>query len=319
MYTPAEYGKILQMSTKKRVLVEGRDDYYLILALFEEFLGTEWRDVYNIEIDKAENSISGPGNRQTIENVVKLVSKTDLRDKLVGLVDREFRNFNWDNGVLIDQIKKHFIDDRILWTRGHSAENYFLDENILRIPFRDVSGEIFQKAYDMFRKDLDSYMRIACKISLTSLILNYLKRIRASLGWDIIDDNARLNIDNWKFHLGRIGFDVSDIEKIVDTYSEIGTVIDATDIETVRWFCDGHLSFFFLWCAFAKCAYMVPEQVNDKRKVAQGILKYGDATRFNSCASAWAKSSRTNSCEYPKELFILLNVTERSEGIYHDF
>ena len=28
MYTPAEYGKILQMSTKKRVLVEGRDDYY---------------------------------------------------------------------------------------------------------------------------------------------------------------------------------------------------------------------------------------------------------------------------------------------------
>ena len=108
----------------------------------------------------------------------------------------------------------------------------------------------------------------------------YLKRIRASLGWDIIDDNARLNIDNWKFHLGRIGFDVSDIEKIVDTYLEIGTVIDATDIETVRWFCDGHLSFFFLWCAFAKCAYMVPEQVNDKRKVAQSILKYGDATRF---------------------------------------
>ena len=144
----------------------------LILALFEELLGTEWRDVYNIEIDKAENSISGPGNRQAIENVVKLVSKTDLRDKLVGFVDREFRNFNWDNGVLIDQIKKHFIDDRILWTRGHSTENYFLDENILRIPFRDVSGEIFQKAYDMFRKDLNSYMRIACKISLTSLNLN---------------------------------------------------------------------------------------------------------------------------------------------------
>ena len=313
MYTPVEYSKILQMSAKRRVLVEGRDDYYLILALFDEFLGVEWRDVYNIEIDKAENSISAPGNRQAIESVVRLVANTDLREKLVGLVDREFRNFDWGDGKILDQLQSHFVDDRLLWTRGHSAENYFLDKAILRVPFRDVSGEIFQKAYDIFVNHIDSYLRIASKLSLTALTLNYMKRIRASLGWDIISESADLDVEKWTTHLNAIGFNLLEIKKIISAYSEIGVIIDSTDVKTVRWFCDGHLSFFFLWCSFAKCVYIATDSVNDKNLMAHCILKYGDETRFNSCASAWAKSSKVNLCEYPKELFDMLNLSERDE------
>lgn len=315
MYTPVEYSKLLQMSSKRRVLVEGRDDYYLILALFDEFLGVEWRDKYDIEIDKAENSIRASGNRQAIESVVNLVAKTVLREKLVGFVDREFRNFNWGDGKVIDQLKSHYIDGRLLWTRGHSAENYFLDEAILRVPFRDVSGEIFQKAYDIFRINLDSYLQIASKLSLTALSLNLLKRIRASLGWDIFGENADLDIEQWKVHLSTIGFNLHEIEKIVSVYSDIEVIIDSTDMDTVRWFCDGHLSFFLLWCSFAKCAYIATDSINDKRAIAHRVLKYGDETRFNSCASAWAKSSKANSCEYPRDLFDMLSLSERAGGL----
>jgi len=313
MYTPAEYSKILQMSAKRRVLVEGRDDYYLILALFDEFLGVEWRDVYNIEIDKAENSISALGNRQAIESVVRLVANTNLREKLVGLVDREFRNFDWGDGKIIDQLQRHFVDNRLLWTRGHSAENYFLDKDILRVPFRDVSGEIFQKAYDIFVNNIDSYIRIASKLSLTALTLNHMKRIRASLGWDIISENADLDKGKWISHLNVIGFNLQEIEEIISVYSEIGVITDSTDVETVRWFCDGHLSFFFLWCSFAKCVYIATDTLNDKKTMAHRVLKYGDETRFNSCASAWAKSSKANVCEYPRDLFGMLSLSE-SDG-----
>ena len=305
---------MLKMSRKKYLLVEGRDDYYLIIALFDELLGSEWRDIYDIEIDKAGILNSVPGNRSAVETVVGIISKTNLRDKLVGFVDREFRGFDWDDKVLIDQIQKHFVDDRILWTRGHSAENYFLDEKILKTPFRDVSGEIFQKSYNLFKKNLDAYLRVASKLSITALNLGYLKKLRASIGWDIIEGNGNLDIEQWKARLSKIGLTSHDVDKTVSTYLATESIIDSANIETIRWFCDGHISFYLLWCAFARCAYEVTEQLKDKRTMAQNILKYGDETRFNSCASAWAKSAQSNSCEYPEEIFKLLDLRQTQES-----
>lgn len=316
MYTPEEYKKILQMSPKKRVLVEGRDDLNSLSILFEEFLGDNWRDVYNIELERADTFLIGvPEVRKRIETVVALISETELRNQLVGFVDREFRKFSWENGELIDQISRHFIDDRILWTRGHSIENYFLDEKILKTPFQIISGEVFQKSYNLFKKNLNSYLRVACKLSLVALKLDCLKKIRTSLGWDIIEENASLNIKQWKIQLNKIGFDSPSIEKITTAYEEFSYIIDSADTETVRWFCDGHLSFYFLWCAFARCVYAITEQINDKATMAQRILKYGDEHRFNSCASAWAKSSQANLCEYPKDIFAMLNLSEENESI----
>lgn len=310
MLTPEEYRNILQMSPKKRVLVEGRDDFYLLLALFDELLGSDWQDTYNIEIEKSDILTGAPEKKKVVELTVNLVSKTNLRDKIVGFVDREFNEFTWENGILTDLIKKHFIDDRILWTRGHSAENYFLDESILRIPFRDVSGEIFQKSYAKFKKNFYSYLRVACKLSLTAKNLEYLTRIRPSIKWEVIKEDGDLDLEQWKIQLSSVGFKPQDIDKIITTYLMIEDVINSADIETVRWFCDGHLSFFLLWCAFARCAYDATELPSDKRAIAQRILKYKDDLRFNSCASAWAKSAQSNSCEYPKEIFTLLNLNQ---------
>ena len=299
----------------KFLLVEGRDDLYLIQALFDETLGLDWRDTYGIVIDKAEVLLSEPEKSKAIEAVVKLVSKTNLRDKLVGFVDREFRGFTWENGVLTDIIKKHFIDDRLLWTRGHSAENYFLDKKILLTPFRDVSGEIFQKSYAMFKKNFDSYLRVACKLSLTAKNLKYLTRIRTSIEWDMIEESGNFDIEKWKKQLSKRGFSPQDVQKIITTYIEIDNVVNSADIETIRWFCDGHLSFLLLWRAFARCVYEATELIGDKRAMVQRVLKYGDETRFNTCASVWAKSAQSSSCEYPKEIFKLLDLIHSQESL----
>ena len=309
MYTKEEYKKILQMSSKKRVLVEGRDDHYLLSALFEEVLGEDWNDIYNIEIERSDTLLIGaPGVRQRIEEIVDLVSKTKLREKLTGFVDREFRGFDWQKEKIIDSIQSHFTKDRILWTRGHSAENYFLDESILKIPLRDASGEEFQKAYAHFKKIFNSCLQEACKVSLAAYQLNYLTRIRPSLGWNVIKSNGTLNLDEWKNQLRKCGFVIQDIENIISTYHLFEDVINATDLNTTKWICDGHISFAYLWCAFARCVYESTESYNDKKANAQRVLRANSEMRFNPCASSWARFTQSNSYEYPKDIFSILQI-----------
>ena len=174
-YKPHEYKQYLQMDHQKHLLVEGRDDYFFFQALFDEFLGTEWRDTHNIVIDKAESLISfadnSKGNREKVEHTIEATCTAFPQNKLAGFVDREFRKFEWET-KLIDQIKKHHKDGQLVWARGHSIENYFLDADILRAPFRDVSGEIFKKAHDLFRQNIQAYLETAGAITLVGLQLD---------------------------------------------------------------------------------------------------------------------------------------------------
>jgi hypothetical protein len=128
-YTPAEFRNFLMMSHDKHLLVEGIDDKIAFKLLFEELSGK-----HDIKIDTAERLINFErplGNREKVEEICRTVTGRSFADKLVGFVDREFREFEWDNDIR-DNLGQHKVDGRLVWSRGHSIENYFFDFIILR-------------------------------------------------------------------------------------------------------------------------------------------------------------------------------------------
>ncbi len=165
-YSSQEYKNILEMSHhEKHLLVEGRTDVMIFDILFEEFLGVDWRDDHKLVIDCAETLISSDefrgGNRERVEKMCAIYQEKNL----VGFIDREFRNFQTEN-KLVDEIKKHYQNNNLIWSRGHSLENYYFEISILRSSFRDIGGDEFNQAYELFQNNFDSFIRTAGTLSL---------------------------------------------------------------------------------------------------------------------------------------------------------
>lgn len=301
------------MDRQKRLLVEGKTDYFFFQALFDEFLGAEWQDTCNFVIDKAENLISLPnnpqGNREKVEHAISVLLNTPLQSKLVGFVDREFREFTWTTD-LVDQIGKHMVQGQLVWSRGHSVENYFLDAEILHKPFRDVSDEIFSKAYHIFRQNVENYMRTATTITLTALELHYLNKIVYSLDWNTIGLNGEVNLDVWETRLSELSYASDKINQIIACYKKWADFLRSANDEIIKWFCHGHIGFYIIWRAFARCTYESIDDHNDRERLARKVFKYTDEDRFKMCATSWASSAQQGTAQYPTEIFLLLELSQ---------
>jgi hypothetical protein len=309
-FTEVEYITYLKMDKNKHLLVEGRDDSRFFQILFEEFFGSQWQGLYNIVIDKAESLISSTrnavGNREKIEEICKSAGD----DNLVGFVDREFRNFEMAND-LIDHIQNHYHDNRLVWSRGHSIENYFFDFEILRRPFQDVCGEDFYMAFEMFSANMDNYLRTACLFSLTGLnFRNNIRRIEASITWNVIAPDGALDMNSWRRELSRHArFTDDEIDQIFDGHSNLIDSINRADIETVRWLCHGHIGYKLLWLAFAKCIYDVTDgEIDLKERAMSAFLSSQHTIRFNLCGRALAQASINDMAIYPSKVFELLGL-----------
>lgn len=80
----------------------------------------------------------GPSKRERVEYVCAKALNTPEARKLVGFVDREFREFE-QGDTLRDLLDGHQTVGRVVWSRGHSIENYNLDGYILRQSLRNHS------------------------------------------------------------------------------------------------------------------------------------------------------------------------------------
>jgi len=138
--TPEEYVTEIIMSNDRFLLLEGADDekFFTIICnlLKQNEAQISAEKLYllkNIIIDTAERIQGELGNRAKIEKICDLVAQEppDVNNRVLGFVDREFREFEWSND-LKDHIKTHKINKRLIWSRGHSIENYFFEISTLR-------------------------------------------------------------------------------------------------------------------------------------------------------------------------------------------
>ena len=190
-YTPDEYRIYLNTTDTRHLLVEGPSDKMLFKLLLDEVLRHTSQQFSrdDIDIDSAEDFIQFDeplGNRAKVEAICQDVNLASYADKLVGFVDREFRDFERDP-ELQDTLGAHKVSGRLVWSRGHSIENYLFDFGTLREPLRDFSPTpYFDVALCTFELLLKPAVHLACALSLVGDDLQKFNRIKASVDWQVL-------------------------------------------------------------------------------------------------------------------------------------
>jgi hypothetical protein len=313
-FTMADYRNMVTMSSKKRLLVEGPSDKRVFTMLFR-YLGVSNTSV---DIDAAELLIDlgnePKGNGEKVEAVCRSIASHPFSDRLAGFVDREYREFTHDTD-LSDRLGKHAIDGRIVYSRGHSIENYFFSSEILKEPLRTFSvTEHFDSALDLFDTVVLQALSIACAIGLSARDNGLLRPVRDSLRWDLFGVSDRiLSFDHarWARSLSdRIRLDTQRVDSLMDSFSTWSPIARRSDPEVIRWMCDGHLGLSAIWAVYGACVAAVCAESGspDIHREVVRVLKAEESVRFNACAESWARRAPASAALYPLEVLVLLGL-----------
>jgi hypothetical protein len=316
-----DYRAYIRISHNKRMLVEGKGDkrFFIDLldALFTKYKQPITRD--QIEIDTAEELIgegfqTTRGNREKVEYVCNSVIGTSDADKLVGFVDREFREFDWRDEFL-DRINGHRVVGRLVWSRGHSVENYFFEMRYLSDSLSAFSvNDRFKEALRRFHAIFESVLRSACAASIAGLELNKLSLIKRGIDWNLVDlstEKMSIKITDWKAALiTHQGLQEPQAQELIDRYQFWLERVEAASFQVVRWLCHGHTGFAFIWLAYAHCMYEVYGDFEDRERQyeARRVLGADEKVRANLCLNIWSKRA-VDDDNYPRAAFTLLGLT----------
>lgn len=336
-----KYKLQLEFSHKVHLLVEGKTEKILFQRLLEEIFDKTNQKLSrdDIFIDSAElltgftDFKTKLGNREKIELVYQKLEDESCASKLVGFVDREFRDFDISE-IIQDKLSEHKVQGRLVWSRGHSVENYFFDFSILRYTLRILSiTEWLNDALEIFENLVFSTIRLACATSLAAKDSKYINAVQNSVNWQIVeikDLNVSLQIDDWKKSLLKSQkLDYERVEKIVERYTYWRSIIETTDFNVVRWTCHGHIGMNTIWAVYIRCVYEVccrkfqvdlaqasQEYANIEKIRKEAAFKEADQLHkkiqkdiiTHICGGHWASKIIGNQFDYPLKVLTLLGI-----------
>jgi hypothetical protein len=301
-YDIGNYIASVKMSSKKRVLVEGRDDKSHIRNLLDVVLSG-----HNIKIDTAEN-IKGDcfrtakNNRAKIEKIHDLTKASGSHKNLFYLCDREFSKFEVGEKIT-DLMTEHENDGNLSWTIGHSLENYFITEDILCMACRFLCGsEHKTKAEELYRKILPSALKITAVITLAARKIDNCKYPAGTIGWQdfIVKDNkVHVDINKWKSN--KNNETASAFHREFINYLPI---VDNSDVLICSRICRGHTAVLMLQRIFAACLLFVAKSEDDNlaEKIAIDFSNIKESTLANALSEAWIRSVKEGGAIYPENL-----------------
>lgn len=314
IYNPAGYRNMVRMSSLKYILVEGREDKRILTYLIREILGPN----KEIKVHGAHqiHSMDIPNNREKVEEISDKIGKHKFADRFVGFVDRELREFELDSEIT-DILNKHNIINRLVWSRGHSIENYFFDFATLSRSLRDHSVTMyFEEALDLFGQNIEQIIREACTIGLAAWECKRLQPVRHSINdWNLIDFGPSgfvINMTRWTNSLvKKHNILAEEASALINSYGTWGPRVSRTNFNTIRWLCDGHTGIAFMWSTFARSVFEVSKKLggSDPKREATNVLRADSIVRSNGCASEWVTRAAKKACEYPQDIFTLLGIT----------
>lgn len=310
LLTIDEFKEVIKEGKKKYILVEGPSDKMAIESLLQEFGVNEDKfDIYfasEIEIP----SMGGLGVKEKVEKISKLIGTESYAKRFVGFSDREFGGFNPDGRSIVDLLEGHKLDGRLLWSRGHSIENYFFNESVLQETFKNILTEKHteqsMKIISLFKKSLESTMQLGCALSLAAsspgmLEAGMITKAEENIGWNILrinDSCVEIDFEKWR----PLGISQGEIEKFIESTDIYREQTKRTSLDVNRYCCHGHIGFKLIWAVFERCILDVTE--NDKFRDA--VSQIPDKTER--LARVWAKKALENKVDYPKEIFDLLEI-----------
>lgn len=306
----------LCMTSNRVLLVEGKSEKRAFNRILEVLSPSTQDHLPSIVVDTAE-IIQSPdsgtlGNREKVELVCKKVMSNRLLQpgRLVGFVDREFRCFDCDGKSIADHLRTHRVDDLLVWSRGHSLENYFFDCRIWRgaiYCFVYGDPDDLQAALTAFENAFPSILQVACCVSLAARDANRLNAVAGHVDWTALSlDSGVMTIDmsTWRNHLLRNAkFDQGTVQELLGRYEYWEPIVKASDEDAVRWACHGHVSESIIWASFVRCVHETCGR--DPQKVQQAMSS-GDRTRMCACIEYWVNNIHEGSYVYPEPVMQML-------------
>jgi len=321
-YDLESYRNYLIMSNSKHILVEGSNDKRVFMLFIDELLHQSGSETAysKIVVDTAEQLLDfekSLGNRAKVETVCQRLIGQYCARKLVGFVDREFREF--DRIPLVrDRIGAHKVCGRLVWSRGHSVENYYFDFETLRVPLRAFSvTDAFCDALDLFEKVFEQTIRLACAASLAGDELQKLRLVERSIEFSVFrfmpdaPEILTLDLDMWKEDLVKKHRLANTVAKdLIKHFRAWHDRVEHSEFCPVRWMCHGHIGLAFIWGVYGGCVHEIclrrGYDVEVAASEARRVLRAEKSVRFNLCAENWVRRALRDHCSYPQEVFRLL-------------
>ena len=310
----------VMMSRKPHILLEGTrdksffDSFSLAIANREgDTSGITSRSrpaIVTAESIKAD--IPGEGNRYKVEKVCELVGSYSFASKFVGFVDREFRKFRLGDRVE-DKLRTQRRQGRLVWSRGHSIENYLFDFDTVETPLRVCTPdpEIAQSALEILRANFEEIVNIACSLGLAARDLGQMELVRRTVTWDIAvlsELGVQWDIDKWRLALNRDSrLDSQTVDSLVQNFERWLGIVRASNQADVRWACDAHTGYRLIWQGYASIVNHVclnqQDTVGKASSQRSAVLGVNDDIKFNHLVESWISGMSPSAVDTPAVCF----------------
>lgn len=301
-YDIEQYLASVKMSSKKRILVEGKEDKSHIANLISAVLG----DI-KIKIDIAENikgrcAATSKNNREKIFHIHEACKNSSQHQNLYFFCDREYLKFNI-NEKIQDSMNEHENDGNLSWTIGHSIENYFIDDHIMADAFSYLTGSEFKyKALVLFKEILPSAIKMIAAISLSAKNIESSTYPAGKINWNnfsITDSNIFFNSESWERE------NKTDIaKKFIFEFRKYSSIVENSEALTCSRICRGHTSILMLQRVFASCLYFVGNDLDENisKKDATNFENIREASISSALCESWIRQVKKHEAVYPTNL-----------------
>lgn len=258
-HTISGYLSNLEMRSAKTIIVEGKDDKKFISRIAHQVLGQHQPSgLANLIIDtadllKTETGIIG--NRALVEETHRRAAHEKLQ--LLAVVDREYREFQFEKSIMDCLSSHNAIDGTLWWTRGHSIENYLLVPQVFILFLRQQFADSL--AIGNLQQVIAFFPSILNEVCALTLSLNSIKALRKAEGvasasaWSFSDNNtATLDLRDIINKLIDRRVEVDDALSLTASMHHYRTLLsDCISDDIGRWLSHGHLAWELCWLAVA--------------------------------------------------------------------
>lgn len=301
-YDIPNYLASVKMSSKKRILVEGRDDKSHIKNLLNVT-----SKGHKVKIDTAENlkgdcAKTAKNNKAKIEKVHELTKESANHENLHFLCDREFFRFEVTDQIN-DLMSEHEVDGNLNWTIGHSLENYFIKEEIVCRAYRFLCGSEYKNdAEDLYKKVFASALKLIATATLAAKAIEKCSFPAGTVGWqdfNISEEKLSFDIENWKLTNSN-----PIAEAFYTEYKKYLPIVEKSNVLICSRICRGHTAMLLLQRSFSVCLNEVAKA--DDAALASKLADDFSKIKENSLASAlcesWLQGVNDGNANYPERL-----------------
>lgn len=302
-YSFPGYITALGTRTSRTLIVEGPDDKKIIAGLIRRFEVLGVLRARKVVVDTAD-MINGPtgvcGSRAVVEAVHAEATRLGL--DLFAFVDREFRNFVFGPPVIDTWPDHHVASSSLIWTRGHSAENYAFHKTTIesflsRIVPEHVDADLSDRAVAAVPDLLHwaAAFSIACA---RQQVVTRCTKMLSLASWDVDASGCpTLSLGVLRSQIIARGVPAAQADIIIAELQTFEQSVRQCPSEASRWISHGHIGSDGLWTGVGK----ILATSGLSPSVAQDIATGHRDTKVRIAAEIWGDQVKDGQIVMPPE------------------